>query len=109
MKRQIEAIHPARSFPRPIIRLLLALCPILSLPLSAQISIGPDEAQDAQLIPSSPTISALSAPVVIQRGPHGRLWQQITLHTNQLGRVFAKTNSVTELATSMHYSKGGEW
>jgi hypothetical protein len=46
---------------------------------------------------------------IAERGANHRLWQRVTLHTNQLGNVRSITNSFTELETGLHYQGNGQW
>lgn len=47
---------------------------------------------------------------VIERGPHHRVMASVTWTTNAItGKVFARTNSYTELATGMHRLQDGRW
>jgi len=46
---------------------------------------------------------------VISRGPHHRVWASVTWHTNGLGRLIARTNSYTELASGMARLRQGSW
>src|SRR5688572_8255309 len=47
---------------------------------------------------------------VVERGPHHRVVESIVNITNGNGKVFARTNTYTELATGMHYeSPSGKW
>jgi hypothetical protein len=46
---------------------------------------------------------------VIQRGPHHRVMAAVIWTTNATGRITARTNSYTELATGMNAFKDGKW
>jgi hypothetical protein len=46
---------------------------------------------------------------VTERGPHHRVLASVTWTTNAAGRVLARTNSYTELATGLHYLLDGHW
>lgn len=48
--------------------------------------------------------------VVSEIGQHHRVWSRVSYETNRQGRVWARTNAYTELATGMHYRNDrGEW
>ncbi len=48
--------------------------------------------------------------VVAERGANHRVFARVTYETNKVGKVIARTNSAyTEIETSMHYFKDGEW
>jgi hypothetical protein len=47
---------------------------------------------------------------ITERGSHHRVWSRVSYETNRQGRVWARTNAYTELATGMHYrNERGEW
>ncbi len=48
-------------------------------------------------------------PVVVQRGPHHRVWQKVDHFQAPNGRVQYRTNSYVELATGMHHLVGDQW
>ena len=46
---------------------------------------------------------------VSERGANHRVWQKVTLVTNEFEEVVGTTNSYTELETGMHYQENGKW
>lgn len=50
-----------------------------------------------------------SKDAILERGPHHRVVQNVSLHTNAVGQVALRTNTYTELATGLHYFEAGEW
>ncbi len=56
-----------------------------------------------------PTPNASRSYSIVERGPHHRIIATMTWTTNRSGRVFARTNSYTELATGMHHLVDGKW
>ena len=50
-----------------------------------------------------------TAYTVAERGPHHRVWANVTWQTNAVGRITVHTNSYTELATAMHHLVSGKW
>ena len=50
-----------------------------------------------------------SEPVVVERGPHHRVWERKTVEVLPNGRSITNRSSYTELATGMHYLKDGQW
>jgi RHS repeat-associated protein len=57
----------------------------------------------------APRFKGALEPVVIERGPHHRVWQTVTEYENQDGGTLYTTNSYVELATGLHYLENGEW
>lgn len=49
------------------------------------------------------------AAVVVERGPHHRVWQKEKVTTLPNGRAITNRSSVVELETGMHYLKDGHW
>ena len=47
--------------------------------------------------------------VVVERGPHHKVWQRTVQETLRDGRVVTRHSSFTELATGMHYLENGQW
>src|SRR5947207_6771766 len=72
--------------------LATALCAVL---INAQVSV-----------PLASTV-----PIVVETGPHHRVWQSVNVGWNELGRQIAITNSYTELGTGMNVwsEKDGKW
>ncbi len=48
-------------------------------------------------------------PVVVERGPHYRVWQRTTKEMLANGGVVTRRSGYTELAVGMHYLKDGLW
>src|SRR5437867_285894 len=42
-------------------------------------------------------------PVILDSGPHHRVWQTVTVIADDAGRQILKTNSFTELATGLNW------
>jgi hypothetical protein len=55
-------------------------------------------------------LTTRTAPQVIEKGPHHRVWSHVTTNTTPDGQAVLKTNRYTELATGLHYrDQNGEW
>jgi hypothetical protein len=68
-------------------------------------------AKGASIIPAGPIVpvtETISEPVVIERGPHYRVWETIR-EVQAFNRTIQQKSSYTELATGMHYLKDGQW
>src|SRR5881397_166981 len=50
-----------------------------------------------------------SEPVVIERGPHHRVWQRTVQETLADGSTLTRQSGYTEIAVGMHYIKDGLW
>src|SRR5438093_4022161 len=50
-----------------------------------------------------------SDPVVVERGPHYRVWQRTVLETLADGSTLTRQSGYTEIAVGMHYIKDGLW
>jgi len=75
---------------------------------SAQIQLGqPIPAQVGVAAEESPAGSA--AYQIVSRGPNERVWSRVTWGTNAFGKAVARTNCFTELETSMHHWRNGQW
>jgi RHS repeat-associated protein len=46
---------------------------------------------------------------IVDRGPHHRLWNHVTLVTNELQEVSSVTNSYVEMATGLHFWQSNTW
>src|SRR5438046_2551449 len=59
----------------------------------------------------SSTINPLVATdyAIIERDGNQKVWSKVTLETNSIGKVTAKTNSYVELATASAHLVNGEW
>src|SRR5258706_7960495 len=75
---------------------LLALCPLLPLPL----------------LPQGPVQSTLpvSTPFAItQRAAHSRVWERTVIEPGSRGKSFARKHRFTELQTGLNYFRGSDW
>jgi hypothetical protein len=52
--------------------------------------------------------AGVSGPVIVERGPHHRVWETYTTAVNDKNEVLIATNSFTELQTGIHYWDG-QW
>lgn len=90
--------------------LLPSLVLISIVVLSAQAQVGQQAAAALSSGAVEPTPGVDSAYSIIERGPHQQVWAKITWQTNATGRIAARTNSYTELATGLNYKNAkGEW
>jgi hypothetical protein len=62
-------------------------------------------------VPTLPVVGAdLPAPVVVERGPHHRVWERTTTEVLPDGTSMERKSGYTELATGLHYqNERGEW
>ncbi len=58
---------------------------------------------------SLPSLAQPAESTVIERGPHHKVVQTITIQSDEQGNARTTTNSYTALATGMHYVKDGQW
>ena len=75
--------------------------------------VAPGQTASAGSVAPPPTLlpAASSEYSVVERGPHHRVWAKVTWETNASGRVIARTNAYTELASGMHHRdpNTGQW
>ncbi len=100
------ATIPAGIHPRKIMKLfrrLLALATLFAFATGARADVtNPGNPPGNNSVEVSPY-------AVVERGPHHRVWQQVTVSTNLDGGVDYRTNSYKELATGMHHLVSGQW
>ena len=86
-----------------LFRRLLALATLFAFATAARADVAnPGNSPGNNPVEVSPY-------TVIERGPHHRVWQQVTVSTNLDGVVDYRTNAYKELQTGMHHLVSGQW
>jgi hypothetical protein len=70
-------------------------------------------AQDA----SSPNLTTkvepdgrrMTAPAVVERGAHHKVWQRFEIEAGPDGKEFRRPRQYTEIGSGMHYLEEGQW
>jgi hypothetical protein len=90
-----------------------SLIPIFTAVLAATESLSGQKVADSDT--SLPVPAPASQPVevspyaIAQRGLNQRVWQRITVQTNNLSRAVYRTNSYIELASGICAERNGQW